>query len=127
MDVVSEAVETIAEQVAVLSKACDEISHRELITLLAELTTVLRTVPTVEHRVLARLMAETEPCRLGEARWPTVLTTALRISSAEAKRRIARAQVLGPRRAMTGNRYRRNGRPPRPLKPRACSMPSMSQ
>jgi hypothetical protein len=102
MDVVSEAVETIGAQLAMLSKACDEVSHRELITLLAELTKVLRTVPVVEHRVLARLMAETEPCRLGEKTWPSVLTTALRISSAEAKRRIARAQTLGPRRAMTG-------------------------
>ncbi len=102
MDVVSAAAGAIAEQIAILSKACDELSHRELIGLLAELTTVLRTVPGLEYQVLARLVDETEPCRLGEARWPTVLTTALRISSAEAKRRLARAQVLGPRRAMTG-------------------------
>jgi uncharacterized protein DUF222 len=102
MDVVSEAVGVIGEQIAVLSKACDELSHRELIGLSAELTKMLRTVPALEHRVLARLLDETEPCRLGEKTWSAVLTTALRISSAEAKRRIARAQVLGPRRAMTG-------------------------
>ena len=95
MDVVSEAVAAIGEQLAVLSKACDEVSHRELITLLVELTRVLRSVPALEYRVLARLREETEPCRLGEAKWPTVLATALRISSAEAKRRLARAPGAG--------------------------------
>ncbi|WP_372510987.1 HNH endonuclease signature motif containing protein [Mycolicibacterium aurum] len=59
-------------------------------------------MPALEHRALARLTAETEPCRLGEKTWPAVLTTALRITSAEAKRRIARAKVLGPRRSFTG-------------------------
>ncbi len=39
---------------------------------------------------------------MGEKTWPAVLTTALRITSAEAKRRIARAKVLGPRRSFTG-------------------------
>ncbi|VEG55886.1 protein of uncharacterised function DUF222 [Mycolicibacterium aurum] len=102
MDGVSEAVATIGEQLAALTKACDELSHRELVALLAEVTTVMRSVPALEHRILARLTAETEPCRLGEKTWPAVLTTALRITSAEAKRRIARAKVLGPRRSFTG-------------------------
>ncbi|KWX68171.1 HNH endonuclease signature motif containing protein [Mycobacterium sp. NAZ190054] len=103
MELVSEAVGAIAEQIAVLSKAADELSHRELIGLLSELTTVLRSVPAVEHKVLARLMEETEPSRLGEASsWKKVLTTALRVSGAEAERRLRRAKMLGPRRAMTG-------------------------
>jgi Domain of unknown function (DUF222) len=102
VDVVSEAVATIGEQLAVLTKACDELSHRELIGLLVEVTAVVRSVPALEHRVVARLIGETEPCRMGEKTWPAVLSTALRITSAEAKRRIARAKVLGPRRAMTG-------------------------
>lgn len=102
MDTVSEEVGAIGEQIAILTKACDELSHRELVALLAELTTVVRTVPALEHRVLARLTGETEPCRLGEKTWPAVLTTALRITSAEAKRRLARAKVLGPRQAITG-------------------------
>ena len=38
MDVVSEAVAAIAEQVAVLSKDAEQASHRELIGLLAQLT-----------------------------------------------------------------------------------------
>ncbi|WP_460356046.1 HNH endonuclease signature motif containing protein [Mycobacterium sp. ZZG] len=102
MELVSEAVGAIAEQVAILSKAAEELTHRELVGLLAELTTVLRTVPALEHKVLARLIDETEPHRLGESSWKGVLTTALRVSGAEAGRRLRRAKMLGPRRAMTG-------------------------
>ncbi len=102
MDVVSEAVGVIAEQIAILSKACDEVSHRELIGLLSEVTTVLRTVPALEHRVLARLTEETVPGALGEASWKKVLTTTLRCSAKDATRRLERAATLGPRRAMTG-------------------------
>ncbi|MCV7055673.1 HNH endonuclease signature motif containing protein [Mycolicibacterium gilvum] len=102
MDVVAEAVGVIGEQLAVLAKAAEDLSHRELIGLLSELTTVLRSAPAVEHQVLARLLDETEPHHLGEASWKKVLTTSLRISSAEAGRRLQRAKNLGPRRAMTG-------------------------
>ncbi len=102
MDVVSEAVAGMAEQIAILTKACDELSHRELIGLLAEVNTVVRSVPALEHRALSRLLEETEPHRLGEASWKKVLTTALRVSGAEASRRLVRAKTLGPRRAMTG-------------------------
>ena len=92
----------MSEQIAILSKACDELSHRELIHLLAELTTVMRSVPAVEHRALARLLAETEPHHLGEASWKKVLTTALRVSGREATRRLVRAKTLGPRRSIGG-------------------------
>ncbi|VEG55352.1 protein of uncharacterised function DUF222 [Mycolicibacterium aurum] len=102
MDGVSEAVATIGEQLAVLSTACDELSHRDLISLLVQVNAVVRAVPALEYPALARLTGETEPCRLGEKTWPAVLTTALRITSAEAKRRLARSKVLGPRQAMTG-------------------------
>ncbi|CAN3128069.1 HNH endonuclease signature motif containing protein [Mycobacterium sp. smrl_JER01] len=102
MDSVGEAVAAIGQQVAILSKAADELSHRELIGLLAELTTVVRSVPALEHKVLARLVDETEPGRVGAGSWKNVLTTALRVSSADAGRRLRRAKMLGPRRAMTG-------------------------
>lgn len=102
MDVVSEAVAGMGEHLAVLSKACDEVSHRELIGLLAGLATVTRSVPAVEQRALARLIAETEPARLGEASWKKVLTTALRVSGADAAQRLKRAKTLGPRRGLTG-------------------------
>ncbi|WP_024444708.1 DUF222 domain-containing protein, partial [Mycolicibacterium iranicum] len=102
MDVVVEALAGVGEQVAILSKACDELSHRELIELLVELTTVLRAIPAVEHRIVSRLTVETEPGALGEASWKKVLTTALRCSERDAKRRLERAAALGPRRSMTG-------------------------
>ena len=102
VEVVSEALAGMGEQIAILSKACDELSHRELIRLLAELATVMRSVPAVEHRALARLLAETEPHRLGEASWKKVLTTALRVSNREAARRLVRAKTLGPRYSMGG-------------------------
>ena len=102
MDVVAEAVGVIEEQIAVLARAADELPHRDLVRLLAQLTTVLRSAPALEHQVLARLMDDTEPHRLGDASWKKVLTTALRVSGKEAGRRLRRAQTLGPRRSMTG-------------------------
>ena len=102
MGEVASAVEAIRSQIAMLHDTCDTLTHRELVELLAEVTTVLRSVPTLEHRVLARLTAETEPRRLGESSWKTVLTTALRVSDREAKRRLAHAASLGPRQAISG-------------------------
>ena len=52
--------------------------------------------------MLARLTTETEPRRLGESSWKKVLTTALRVSDTEAKRRLEHAAALGPRQALTG-------------------------
>ena len=102
MGEVSSAVEAIKSQLAVLHEACDQVSHRELVGLLAEVTTIARSVPALEHRALNRLVAETEPHRLGESSWKKVLTTTLRVSGQDAKRRLDQAKALGPRRAMTG-------------------------
>ena len=102
MGEVSGAVDAIKSQLAILHGACDAVSHRELVGLLAEVTTVARSIPALQHRVLNRLVAETEPHRLGESSWTRVLTTALRVSGRDAKRRLDQATVLGPRRAMTG-------------------------
>jgi uncharacterized protein DUF222 len=102
MGEVSGAVDAIKSQLAILHGACDAVSHRELVGLLAEVTTVARSIPALEHRVLNRLVAETEPHRLGESSWTRVLTTALRVSGRDARRRLDQATVLGPRRAMTG-------------------------
>ena len=102
MGEVASAVEAIRSQITMLHDACDGLPHRELVGLLSELTTVLRSVPALEHRVLAKLVSETEPRRLGEASWKKVLTTALRVSETDAKRRLAHAATLGPRQALTG-------------------------
>jgi len=102
MGEVASAVEAIRSQFAILHDACDGLTHPELVGLLSEVTTVLRAVPALEHRVLARLVAETEPRKLGESSWRTVLTTALRVSSRDARRRLAEATALGPRQSLTG-------------------------
>ncbi len=102
MGEVSSAVEVIRSQLAVLHEACDRVSHRELVGVLSELTTIAWSMPELEHRVLNRLIAETEPHRLGESSWKKVLTTALRVSGKDATRRLDQAAAMGPRRAMTG-------------------------
>ncbi|MCG7593018.1 HNH endonuclease signature motif containing protein [Mycobacterium sp. PSTR-4-N] len=102
MDVVADAVEGMRARLQILHDACDGLSHRELVALMAEVTTLVRSVPALEHQILARLTSETEPRRLGEASWKKVLTTTLRVSEREAKRRLADAASLGPRQALTG-------------------------
>ncbi|MCV7150453.1 HNH endonuclease signature motif containing protein [Mycolicibacterium pyrenivorans] len=102
MGEVSSAIEAIKSQLAVLGEMCDELSHRELVYLLSELTAAVWSVPALEHRILNRLTAETEPSALGESSWKKVLATALRISTKDAGARLERAANLGPRRAMTG-------------------------
>ncbi|CAN3129850.1 HNH endonuclease signature motif containing protein [Mycobacterium sp. smrl_JER01] len=102
MDMVSEALGVVADQLAIVSKAADELSHRELVKLLSALTTLQRGAPALEHKILARLIGETQPYRLGEPTWKKVLTTTLRCSGADAEQRLKRAKTLGPRRSMTG-------------------------
>lgn len=102
MGEVSSALEVIRSQLEVVRGACNALSHRELVGLLSELNSVMWSVPAIEHRVLGRLLAETEPARLGDASWPKVLSTALRVSPKEAKRQLREAKCLGPRQAMTG-------------------------
>jgi len=104
MGEVASAVDAIRSQIAILHDTCDGLAHGDLVGLLTDLMAVLRTVPALEHRVLARLVTETEPRRLGESCWRTVLTTALRVSDRDAKRRLAHAEALGPRQSLTGER-----------------------
>ncbi|MGD9621350.1 MAG: HNH endonuclease signature motif containing protein [Mycolicibacterium sp.] len=103
MGEVSSAVDAIIAGVESLQAAAvDELSHREIVAELARITTVAWRLPAVEHRLVARLVAETEPSRLGESSWKKVLTTALRISGRDAGRRLREAASLGPGRAMSG-------------------------
>ncbi|WP_264017317.1 13E12 repeat family protein [Mycolicibacter longobardus] len=56
----------------------------------------------VDHRILARLVADGDPGLLGASSLTKALAERLRISSATARRRLAEAAELGPRTAMTG-------------------------
>jgi hypothetical protein len=57
----------------------------------------LRRAPTVEHQLINSLVAEADPKALGGTSWADVLSTRLGISKEEAKKRIKRAGLLGPR------------------------------
>ncbi|MGE2732400.1 HNH endonuclease signature motif containing protein [Mycolicibacterium vaccae] len=103
MGELASAVRAVAVAVAQLQAASvEDVSHRELVGALTELQSAVWSVPAVEHRVVARLVAETDPRALGAKNWPEVLRTALRISSRDAKQRLDEAARLGPRRAVTG-------------------------
>ncbi|MBX7434682.1 HNH endonuclease [Mycobacterium sp. Y57] len=87
---------------AILELDYDGVDPAARVGLDARLQRNLRRLPAAENQIIASLLEQTEPSRLGEASWPKVFSTALRITSADAQRRIARAKTLGPRRAMTG-------------------------
>ena len=57
----------------------DQFTHHELVELLGELETVTWRLPTVGHRVIARLHREASPTELGAKSLGTVLTQRLRI------------------------------------------------
>ncbi len=80
----------------------DTLTHPELLAVLDHLETHRRRQPAVEHRLIARLAAEACPSELGGKNLAEVLSARLRIRGTEARRRIADAEDLAPRRAMTG-------------------------
>ena len=84
--------------------ACDlqALTHRELLGLLDDLETLSCQLPAQWHRALARLQADTTPAELGAKNWKDVLRIRWRLSATEANRRLADAEVLGPRQAFTG-------------------------
>ena len=58
----------------------DQFTHPELLDLLDELETVARQLPTLDHRLLARLQREASPVELGAKSLKAVLRIRLRIS-----------------------------------------------
>ena len=63
---------------------------------------MVRTQPAVDHRIINRLAAEADPKALGGTSLADVLAAKLGISKVEGCRRIKQAELLGPRRAITG-------------------------
>src|SRR3954452_24011673 len=85
-----------------LERSFEEFTHLELVELLGELETVTWRMPTVGHRVIARLHRDACPVELGAKSLGSVLTQRLRISGREVRRRISEAEDLGPRTALNG-------------------------
>jgi Domain of unknown function (DUF222) len=92
--------EAINDKVAALS--LDALTDTELLDLQGRREVVARRQPVVDHQVINRLAAEADPKALGAKNLADVLATRLDISTAEAKRRIKYAELLGPRQAITG-------------------------
>ncbi|MGE2833750.1 DUF222 domain-containing protein [Mycobacterium sp. SMC-4] len=84
--------------------ACDVdlLTRPELVGALDELEALGCQLPTMSHRLLARLQAEATPQSMGAKSWKEVLTVRWRISAREARRRLAEAAVLAPRQSLIG-------------------------
>jgi Domain of unknown function (DUF222) len=61
-----------------------------------------RRQPAVDHRLTRELTCQASPIDLGGKSWVDVLSTRLRISKNEARRRLEEAEDLAPRTALTG-------------------------
>jgi hypothetical protein len=92
--------EAVNAKVAELS--LDALTPTELLDLQHRREVVTRSIPAVDHQIVNRLAAEADPEALGGTSLADVMSTRLGISKQEAKRRITRAELLGPRRAITG-------------------------
>jgi hypothetical protein len=80
----------------------DAMTDSDKVTLQQRMETNMRRAATVSNRLIAALAAEASPTALGGTSLTDVLSSALRISKREARRRITDAELLGPRTAMTG-------------------------
>ncbi|MGH3674225.1 MAG: HNH endonuclease signature motif containing protein [Mycobacterium sp.] len=79
-----------------------QLTHSELLNVQSRLETLASKLPAISRKLICRLMAEASPSELGGSSWANVLATRLRISPAEARRRIAEAEDLGERTTLTG-------------------------
>ncbi|MGV0789009.1 HNH endonuclease signature motif containing protein [Mycolicibacterium sp. XJ2] len=98
----SEVIAGMAEQLSKLvAESFDALTTSEQLALTAQWESFTRGSATVGHRLVAGLQqAPIE--ELGERSVAGALAVLLRLSKAEAHRRVAEAQALAPRRAMTG-------------------------
>ena len=94
------ALDTAVDVVAGLSY--DVLDHRELAAVVDRIERLARRLPAMERPLLARMAAEVSPTELGAASLREVLRSRLRISGADARRRLAEAAELGPRTAISG-------------------------
>ncbi|OAN40331.1 HNH endonuclease signature motif containing protein [Mycolicibacterium iranicum] len=100
----------VAGAISVLRTAFDSVSscdidlanRTELLAALDELETLSCQLPSVVHRLLARLQTETTPQAMGAKSWKEVLAVRWRISNSEANRRLTEAELLAPRPSVTG-------------------------
>ena len=90
-----------AEFEALLAEPLEVLSTSERLAVTSQWETLTRRLPVMTHRLVAGL-AQAPREELGEPSMAAALATLLRISRAEAHRRIHESQDLGPRAALTG-------------------------
>ncbi|QZA07658.1 HNH endonuclease [Mycolicibacter heraklionensis] len=95
-----EAIEAASRQLA--ESSFDGLDAEELMSVLVRREKLAWRAPAIDHRILARMVAESNSGLLGACSLTKALTERLRISRADARRRVAEAAQLGPRTAMTG-------------------------
>ncbi|MGH3723181.1 MAG: HNH endonuclease signature motif containing protein [Mycobacterium sp.] len=89
---------------AVCDDSCDQLSAPELLAMLARMEVGQRRLSAKGLRVTAQLTRQGYPVELGGTSFPDVMSRRLHISKGAARRRIADAEQLTPRRALTGER-----------------------
>ena len=100
-----EVVEVLDALAAAMTRALDlrfdALTTPEWLRILERLEGVRRQQPAIEHALINQLAAHAEATELG-GKLPAALADRLRISRAEASRRIHEAADLGERRALNG-------------------------
>ncbi|WP_197374140.1 HNH endonuclease signature motif containing protein [Mycolicibacterium baixiangningiae] len=82
----------------------DDLTHPQMIGELDRIKQAVWAVPSVEHRLTARLVDEADPHDLGATSMKKLLADRLRISEKDAGERLTDARQLGPRYTLTGER-----------------------
>ncbi|MDI3314677.1 MAG: HNH endonuclease signature motif containing protein [Mycobacterium sp.] len=84
-----------------LGLSCDALTTPECLAMLQRCEIVRRLLPVIEHPLIHKVAEQADPTDLGGT-LPFALAERLRITRAEASRRVTEAADLGPRRALTG-------------------------
>ncbi|MFN8067653.1 MAG: HNH endonuclease signature motif containing protein [Mycolicibacterium insubricum] len=92
----------------------DALTSEEILDVVERRETLAWRQPAVDHRLLARMVADGVPGKLGAASVTIALEERLRISRGAAKLRLAEAADLGPRRTL-------DGRPLEPVMPEVAA------
>ncbi|MGH3543329.1 MAG: DUF222 domain-containing protein, partial [Mycobacterium sp.] len=90
-----------ADMRCALELSFDALTTPECLAMLDRWERLRRCLPTVDHELINKVAEQADATELG-GKLPFALAERLRITRAEASRRIGEAADLGPRRALTG-------------------------
>lgn len=87
---------------AVEAGGLDHLDDTQLVAFMQAFERVRNRMPLIDHHVIVEAQARRLAERMTQTNLGRVMVAALRISSAEAHRRVHAAEAVGPRRSMTG-------------------------